>query len=235
MSAGQELAAVASAARKVSSFAATMDIRTSGPYTSHLSGTQVEQVRPTVLSQQTFKVTEAGRNIPGRLRTLLTSNAVYLSMSTLRTAVGKPWIKIPFSAFKHMGVNLAPLIRQLQGNNPLAQAQLLAAATNVRQVGSGTVNGVPTTEYTGTVDVTKAMARIDPGLRKLIGPAMQATGITTTHFEVWVDAQHQVRRLRETGNGANYHVTTLMTVTAINQPVHITVPAASQVARMPGL
>jgi hypothetical protein len=235
MSPGQQLAAAASAARKVSSFAATMDIRTTGLYTSHLSGTQVEQVRPTVLSQQTLKVTEDGRNIPGGLRTLLTGNAVYLSMSTLRAAVGKPWIKIPFSAFKHMGVNLAPLMHQLQGNNPLAQAQLLAAATGVRQVGSGTVNGVPTTEYTGTIDVAKAMARIDPSLRKLVGPAMQATGVTTTHFEVWVDAQHQVRRLRETGNGANYRVTTLITVTAINQPVHISVPPPSQVAGMPGL
>lgn len=236
MPASQALELAASAAQKVRTFAASMDITSGGTYSSHLTGTLEEQVKPTVLAHQTFAVTAAGTRVPGGMQTLLTGNAVYLKMSALVKALGKPWVKIPFSSLKKStGVSLAPLIHQLQGNNPLAQTQALRAATDVRRVGSATINGVPTTEYAGTLNIAKSMAKLDPSLRKLVAPALSATGISTAHFKVWLDSQHQVRKLWETERGTSYHVTSLITITAINQPVHIHVPPASQVAKMPGL
>lgn len=213
-----------------------MDITSSGMMASHLVGTLQEQLKPTVVAQQDLTVKEAGVSVPGGMHTLLTANAVYMRMSSLAKMTGKPWVKIPFSSLKKTsGINLAPLLHQLQGNNPLAQTQMLAAATNVHQIGTATVNGVPTTEYSGTLDVAKAMTRLDPSLRKLVGPAMAATGITTSHFTVWVDGQHQVRKMVQSEGGSSYHVNSAVTITSINQPVHIHVPPASQVGTVPGL
>jgi hypothetical protein len=236
MSASQALSLAASQAQKVSSFTATMDISSSGTFSSHMTGSLAEQVKPTVLAHQKFTVSSNGTSIPGGMETLLTSNAIYMKMSMLTRLVGKPWVKLSFTSLKGtMGVSLAPLIHQLQGNNPLAQTQMLPAARNVRQVGTGTVDGVPVTKYSGTINVSAAMAKLDPGLKKLVGPAMAATGITTSHFTAWIDGQHLIRKLVETETGPSYHVTTDMVITSVNQPVNITVPPASQVASMPGM
>jgi hypothetical protein len=226
----------ASAAQKVNSFAATMVVSSSGTLSTHLSGTVQEQVRPTVLASETFNVSSAGVTVPGGMKTLLTGDAVYLKMSTLAKVLGKPWVKIPFSSLKKStGVSLAPLLHQLQGNNPLAQTIMLSGATDVHQVGSATINGVSTTEYAGTLNVSKALGKLDPSLRKLVAPAMQTTGITTSKFHVWLDAQHQVRKLSQVESGGKTTVTSVMTITAINQPVHISTPPASQIASLPGM
>jgi hypothetical protein len=133
------------------------------------------------------------------------------------------------------GIDLAPLVRQLQGNNPLAQTQMLAAAQDVHQIGTATVNGIPTTQYAGTLDIAKSLAKLDPSLRKAVGPMMSAMGLSTARFVVWVDSQHQVRKMSETENGTHYHGTSVVTITSINQPVHIHVPPARLVGSMPGL
>lgn len=237
MTASRALSLAAAQARKVNSFTATMNIVTRGSLATHMTGTLQERVRPTVLAHQVLSIHGgSGLPVPGSMQTLLTGRAIYLNMSTLSRVAGKSWVKIPFSSLKKStGVDLAPLIHQLQGNNPLAEAQMLPAATNVRRIGSQTVNGVPATEYSGSLDVGKAMTRLGPGLRKLMGPALSATGIRTAHFRVWVDGQHQVRKLVETEGGTSYQVASTIVITSINQPVHIHVPPASQVASMPGM
>lgn len=144
-------------------------------------------------------------------------------------------MKIPFSSLRNTGLNLAPLIHQIQSDNPLAEAQMLAGATNVRQVGSQVVNGIPTTEYAGTIHAGAALAKLDPNMQKVLRPALSATGIRIIHFHVWVDAHHQVRKLAEVLSGSNYRVTSLVIITSINQPVHVQTPTASQVANMPGI
>lgn len=235
-SAVQELTLAASAAQKVNSFAAHLTISSSGTLSTHLSGTLEEQVRPTLLASEKFSLQSQGTAVPGGMQTLLTGNAIYLKMSTLAKVMGKQWVKIPFSSLKKStGISLAPLIHQLQGNNPLAQTQMLPAASNVHQVGTASIGGVSTTEYAGSLDIAKSMAKLDPSLRKLVGPALKATGITTANFKVWVDGQHQVRKLTESESGGTTHFTTVMTIISINQPVHITAPPASQVAGLPGM
>jgi hypothetical protein len=52
-------------------------------------------------------------------------------------------------------------------------------------------------------------------------------------FTVWIDGQHQVRRIVEVEQVNGASVDTTMNVTAINQPVHISPPPASQVAVFP--
>lgn len=235
VSPAKALTLAASQARKVTSFTATMNISASGTYPARLRGTVAEQTRPALLAQQKFAVTAAGSAVPGGIQTVLTSSAVYLKMSSLSRMLGKPWARIPFSSLKSAnGMNLGPLIQQLQSDSPLSFAQMLPAASKVRKTGTATVNGVHTTEYTGTFDPAKALSRLDPGLRKQVAPALATSGVTTDRFTVWVDSQHQVRKLSLIQSGRRYRVTSVMVVTSVNQPVHIQVPSAGQAAIMPG-
>jgi hypothetical protein len=170
------------------------------------------------------------------LEAVLTAHAMYLKLSAVSKQVGKPWVKLSFASLKKTsGVSLAPLLHQLQGSNPLADAELLSVSRDVHRTGSGTVNGVPATEYAGTLDLAQALARLDPQMRKNLGPALAAGAVGTVHFTAWIDGQHVIRRVAETETASGSHISTLVTITSINQPVHISVPPASKVARMPGL
>ena len=230
------LSLAASRASQTTSFRASMDIVSSGSYSSHLAGTLAEQTKPVLLADQKFRVTASGVSVPGSMETMLTSKAIYLKISSLSRMAGKPWVGIPLSSLKSsMGANFGPLIQQMQASNPLSMTRMLPAAANVRQVGSAVVGGVQTTEYTGTLDPAKALRRLDPGLRRAAAPALAATGIRQDKFSVWVDGQHQVRKLVQDESGPHYQVKSTMVVQAINVPLHITVPPASQIAGMPGL
>ncbi len=241
LSPGQVLAAAASHAQQTTSFSATMIINSSGTInssgaTTSMTGTLDEQTKPTLLAHQKFTITSNGTSLPGGMETLITSQAVYLKLASLQQMLGKPWVKISFASLKSgSGTNFAPLIRQMQTNNPLAYAQMLPAASNVRKAGTATIDGVTTTEYTGSLDPVKAVTRLDPSLQKMFGPMMQALGITTDTFRIWVDGQHQIRKFSQVQSGPHYHATSVMTVTSINQPVSVQPPPASQTATMPGL
>ena len=187
MSASKALSLAASQAKKATSFSATMDISSGGSISTHMTGTLQEQTKPTLVAHQRFRISGGGTALPGTMETLLTGDAVYLKISSLAHLTGKPWVKVPFSSLKSSGVSLAPLIHQMQGSNPLASAQMLPAASNVKRAGTQVIDGVPTTEYTGILHVNAAMQRVAPGLRKLVAPAMAATGVTTARFQVWVD------------------------------------------------
>lgn len=233
-SASQALSLAASQARRVTSFTAAMDIAASGSISSHLTGTLAEQTKPAPLVHQVFQVTSNGSVIPGGMETLLTGNAIYLKVRSLAKLVGKPWVKLSFASLKSgEGVSLAPLIHQMQGSNPLAVAQMFPSARNIRRAGSQVINGVPATEYTGTLQVGTALRRLEPDVRKLVGPAMAASGVTTATFRVWVDGQHQIRKLVEHQSGRHYQATVTMVVMSVNQPLHIRLPR--RVATLPGL
>ena len=55
------------------------------------------------------------------------------------------------------------------------------------------------------------------------------------NFHVWIDGRSHVRKMIETESVNGEHVTTTVYIAAINQPVHVTVPPASQTAPMPGV
>jgi hypothetical protein len=236
MSPPQVLAAAASQAQQVRSFSATMTINSSGVYTSSLSGTVDEQVKPTLLAHEKYSVTANGTPLPGGMEAVLTGQAIYLKLSSLSQMLGKPWVKVSFASLKSgTGANFAPLVHQMQTSNPLAYAQMLPDATSVQAAGTATIGGVATTEYTGTLDPVKALTRLDPSLEKVLAPMYQSLGITSDKFTVWVDGQHQIRKLSQVQSGPKYHATSVMTVTSVNQPVTVQVPPASQTAGMPGV
>ena len=236
----QAIELAASTAREVNSFTANMSIQASTSTAAgafSLSGTVSEQLHPSVLAEANYSTfTAAGQSFPGGMSEIITSSSLYMKLGMLSQVLhtNKPWLQLSFSALsKASGVNISSLFNQLQTSSPLDQSQLFTGAENVRQVGTGVVEGVPVTEYTGSLSMSKALAKLPASLRTSFGQAIENAGISSVRFTEWVDGQHHVRKtiVRETGSAITETITT--TVTSINQPVNIQIPPASQTAQLP--
>lgn len=244
LSATQEMQLAAQTARNANSFTGTSTIEmTAAAGKTTIAASFAEQLRPSLLA----RVDVSSMRIPGLalpsgtslsgMSEILTPSALYLKWPFLTSQLhtGKPWIKIPLSALNSSsGINLSSLINQFSSNQPLTQTRMLAGATNVRRVGTGTVGGVPVTEYTGTVSLAKGLAALDPKTRATLSQALSKAGISSAHFTIWMDAQHLVRKSVVTENGSALSEVITTTVTSINQPVSVQVPPDSQVTTPPG-
>jgi len=94
------------------------------------------------------------------------------------------------------------------------------------------VDGVETTHYRGSVSAATALTSLKPSVRKGLAPLLKlVTG--QIHFDVWIDAQHVTRRLIERETVISQPVTVNVNVTAVNQPVQITLPPAGEVRILP--
>lgn len=239
----------AKTASGASSFTGTMNLRmTAKPGSAAASGTGMlgnvsmsatfaEQLHPSVLASVDIGTLQAaGQSLPGGLTEIITPSTLYLKWSFLTTTMhlGKPWLAIPVSAAdQKSGVNLSQIFSQLQSSGPLTETQLLAGATNVHQVGTGTVDGVPVTEYSGTLPMDKGVGYLSGSLKKQVQQALKAAGISTATFTVWIDGQHLVRKSVVTESGKSVTEVITTTITSINQPVNIAIPPASQTTPMP--
>ena len=110
---------------------------------------------------------------------------------------------------------------------------MLASSTNVKKVGTTTLNGVPVTEYTGTYPISAGLAKLPASERTKVSQQLQALGLTTEHFTIWLDGKQQVRKVVTSAQGSKVHETSTIQVTSINGPVSAAIPPASQTATVP--
>jgi hypothetical protein len=170
----------------------------------------------------------------GSMDTISTPSAIYLKMPMISALMhsSKPWLELPVSELKSGGA-LSSLISQAQSSNPLSDAQLLAGAKNVREVGTSTIDGVAVTELDGSEPASAAIAKLPAGLRTSLGQNIQKLGIGQIQFQAWVDGQHDFRKLIVNEVGSKLNETVEFTVKSINQPVSVSVPSASQATTIP--
>lgn len=203
----------------------------------NLSGTFSERVRPSVLALVDISsLQSAGSSVPGGLSEILTPSTLYLKAPALtqQLHLSKPWLSIALAQLSQgTGTDLSQLLNSVTANGPLAQTQLLAGTTSARKTGTASLDGVPVTEYTGTIDLAAAAATLSGSSRSQLQQSIKTAGLSTATFTVWIDGQHVTRKavVHETGKTITETVTT--TITGINQPVSIAVPAAGQVTVLP--
>jgi hypothetical protein len=202
-----------------------------------MSGTFAEQLHPTLLvSADIGSYSMMGTSLPGGLSELITPTTMYLKSAQLTQELHltKPWLAVPLSAAsKTSGINMSQLVSQATGTSPLTQAQMLGASSSVREVGTGSIGGVPVTEYAGTISVAKAISTLSGGAKAEMEQMNAAAGLTTEKYTVWIDGQHIMRKAVITGTGTTLTETVTVTFTSVNQPVNITVPPASQTTTVP--
>jgi hypothetical protein len=195
------------------------------------TGTVSVRLKPTFLIGENLSVSADGQKLA--MSEIISAQAIYLKEAALSGETGKPWVKISLSSLSGgLGSLVSQLLQTAQNSNPLGQTQVLASAKDVRAHGTQVVDGVQTTRYTGSVTPAAALKTLSPKLRASLAPMLNLISGDIA-FTVWIDGQHHVRKLIETETVSGQPVTVTMNITSINQPVHVTLPPASQVASMP--
>jgi len=225
------------------SFTGTMSVQATAKAGAPSSGdvsmtaTMAEQLRPSLLAEvQIGTLSAAGQSLPGGLSEIITPSNLYMKWSVLTQQLHttKPWLAIPVSALsKSSGVNLSQLFSQATNSSPLNESQMLAGASGVRKVGTGTMDGVAVTEYTGTVSLDKGMQYLSGSSKAAMQKQIAAAGLSTATFTVWVDGQQVMRKAVITEQGTTVTEVITVAISTINQPVNIQVPAADQTTPLP--
>lgn len=228
------LLAAAVHTRQVTSAVETLTVKAAGATSTNTTGTILVQLKPTLELSANLNIGAAGKNT--QLKEVLTGKAIYFSAPALTGQLGKPWVKITLSQLKGTeGASFAQLFHSLQSNNFTNQTELLTVAKDAHVVGTGTVDGLSTTEYAGSIKASQALKALPASFRNALGSMLQQLGSTTINFHVWIDGQNHVRKIVESETVEGEAINTTVHISAINQPVHITVPSASQTTSMPGL
>jgi hypothetical protein len=219
------------------SLQATAKSGAAGSGSVSMTATMAEQVRPSLQAElQIGTLSAGGSTLPGGMTELITPSNFYLKWPflTQEAHLAKPWLVIPASALsKSSGINLSQIFSQTTSSSPLNESQMLAGAGDVRKIGTGTIDGVPVTEYTGTVSIDKGMQYLSGSAKTAMQKEVAAGGLSTATFTVWVDRQSVMRKAVITENGTDLTEVIAVTVTSLNQPVRIPIPAASQTTSLP--
>ena len=204
-----------------------------------MTATYAERLHPSLLARVDMNIASlgaAGTSMPGGIEEIITPSTLYMKWSYLTQLLhlSKPWLAMSApSISQSSGIDFGQIFSQESGSDPLTQSQLLQGATSVHQVGTGSIDGVPVTEYRGTVPLRKAMSYLSGLAKTQMQQVIANAGFTDETYTVWIDGQHTVRKaiITEVGKTVTESVTT--TTTSINQPVNITVPTAGQTSPLP--
>lgn len=197
-----------------------------------MTGTVRIQLKPSSVTEATFNVPR-GQAVTA-IKEIVTNSAIYFKDHAFAKQTGKPWIMVKLAQLSsNAGISLAAAFQNLASSDPLDQAQLLTASTDVRAVGAALVGTVRTTEYAGSYLPSAALARLAPALRALLGPMLRQMGQTPVRFRVWIDGKHLIRKVQDTQTVAGLRTTTTLTVTSVNKRTSVRLPARRQIAALP--
>jgi hypothetical protein len=166
----------------------------------------------------------------GSMQMMMSGTTMYMGTQNTAAFKGKHWLKMDLSALGAQGQQLSQLMTQSNNQSPALQLKLLTSAEGVSEVGTGNIDGVECTHYSGTVDVQTLAAKMtaaDPALKGLLSSA-SAQGITTETVDLWVSAQNLP--IRDTTSAVTANGTVNATINYSDYsatPFTITPPAAS--------
>jgi hypothetical protein len=194
-----------------------------------INGTMQLRLKPTLLGHESLSKSINGQS--STVEEIVSVRAVYIKVPG--NPGGRPWLEVKLSNLAGgLGKSLQSLLQSAQNGNPAAETQMFAGSRNVHKVGTEVVNGVQTTHYAGTVTVSQALRRLSPTVRKGFAPLLRliSGGI---RFDIWLDDQHVARKVVEVESVRGQTVTVTLNVTAVNQPVQVTLPPRGQVTVLP--
>jgi hypothetical protein len=180
--------------------------------------------------------------IPGGSDSIVTPMLYYIRAAALSRYyhTTKPWVALPPATFLTVSAkihNSSPSPPGAFSGDPTLEFELLTTSTDVRAVGTGSVNGVPVTEYEGAYSVASGLAFIKANGSVLSAQTIKevrAIGLTTVRFRAWLDPQPHPLKLVLIEAGTHANLTMTQTIASINQPVNIQLPLASETYVVPG-
>lgn len=158
---------------------------------------------------------------------------VYMSIPFLSSQLpgGASWIKIDLEqAGKSLGVDLDQLINQAN-QNPAQALDMLRASGSVTEVGTETVDGVSTTHYKATIDLSQAADKLGSDAEAWVQRLVNAGAPATIPVDVWIGDDGLIRRLtmdESLATGAQSgDVKVTIDISDYGTPVNVTAPPAS--------
>jgi hypothetical protein len=144
----------------------------------------------------------------------------------------KPWLKVDLSELgKLKGINFGQLIQSAGTQDPSQALQALQAIADVKEVGKAQVDGVVTTEYSGTVDPQKVVALLPKSAG--LGQVFKQLGTTPIPVSAWIDNDGYIRKFEESfsmtaPNAGRMDMKLAATFSDFGTPATITIPPADQ-------
>ncbi|MET9919681.1 LolA-like protein [Streptomyces sp. NPDC006435] len=148
-------------------------------------------------------IKQTGGNGTMQARYFKNGYVVNMGDAFAKQAGGKHWINYSYADIAEMaGASGEAMKQQMENTTPDQGVKSLLASGDVKKVGEEDVRGVPTTHYSGTVDVAELTAKnseLDAdqlaGLKKQLSEA----GITTEQVDIWVDKNDLLVKKTERG------------------------------------
>ena len=138
---------------------------------------------------------------PLRIEEILKSSVIYIGSPLFSGKLpgGAHWMKIDLARVgQSVGFNFQQLTSG-QSNPAQFLEYLKASGGGVTAVGHELVRGVPTTHYTGTIDLSKLVDVVPSAnraqLRAALAKLTAETGASSLPVDVWIDAHQLVRRM----------------------------------------
>ena len=153
----------------------------------------------------------------------------------------KPWVELSPATYLAVSAKMQNAIPSVPGaffGDPILGVGLLTTSTDVRAVGTGSVNGVPATEYDGAYSAASGLTYIKTILASTLsaqaGKQATAMGLTAVRFRVWLGPQQRPLKLVLIEAGTHANLTVTQTIVSINKPANIQFPLASETYVVPG-
>jgi hypothetical protein len=136
----------------------------------------------------------------GTIQMIFQYPVIYMDMPLLagKLPEGKTWLKLDLSkAAAAAGMNLSQLPSFDETNPTQLLEYLRASSGGVATVGSESLDGVPTTHYRATLELSSILNRLPSSEQAAAKSALETLGDAgAIPVDVWVDAQDRVRRVQ---------------------------------------
>ncbi|WP_149179838.1 hypothetical protein [Streptomyces sp. TRM49041] len=131
-----------------------------------------------------------------RITELLTPGALYMKNRGAGVPADK-WVRVDTTTLADGNLVTGG------ATDPAAAAELLRAARQVTYVGQEWVEGVPVAHYRGTTDIGDAAKVASPQVRGALAAAAKGFATDTVPFDVYLDDQGRLRKVRHRFSFAN--------------------------------
>jgi hypothetical protein len=167
----------------------------SGPGTTvRISGDGEEDDRGN--AEIDFDISAEGEDVS--MRQVIAGEEIFMSSDLFEKELpdGKEWIKIDLrTVADDLGIADVP---QTGSTDPRDSLRNLRAVGDVEKVGTEDVQGVETTHYRATVELSRLPEQVKPSeraaARRAVKRLIKLTGKDTQETEVWIDDRDYVRR-----------------------------------------
>jgi hypothetical protein len=230
LTAAEALAKTSEKTDQIDSFKASVSVASTSGGAGNLkaTGTMLYRLKPALAFSMTFdRMNVGGQSIPG-LQQVFVDKTIYMKIPMLtQMSGGKPWVKISLADLgQQTGMNFDELFQQTQQMDPVQMTKLMTASKDAREVGKETIDGVETTHYKGTYDLSQAAAKLPAEQREAFQKEIKSGGVSSVPFDLWVDGQQLPRKMTATAPGGT---AATIVFRDFGQPVTISAPPAAQV------